>query len=122
MDDIRRVGPPSPIGVRGDEYQLTVPLNARPSRDWQRAFQAPEEWTEPCHPSRITVKDRALIFTAEERHVRRWVELIDQWIATANRKCSPAPDSGTTGQIESDDAVRERQRRLQEATDRFRDL
>jgi hypothetical protein len=88
-----RTGPPTPIAIRGTEYDLSVPLNAMPSRHWQRAFHAPDEWKEPCHPSRIRVTRRTLTFTSREPQVTLWIQLIDKWIAAANQKCAGLPAS-----------------------------
>jgi hypothetical protein len=85
-DEIKRTGPPIPIAVRGSVYELSVALNATPSPAWRRLFQAPDDWTEPCHPSRITVKHRGLIFSSEEARVPLWISQIDKWIAAANQK------------------------------------
>lgn len=122
MDPIKRVGPPVPIDVRGTEYDLSVPLSATPSAEWRRAFQTPDEWKDPCHPSRIKVKDRSLIFTSEETQVGLWIQLIDTWIAAANGKCADLPASLTRRQAVQDEQAQERLRRIQEATERFRDL
>ena len=119
MDEITRTGPPIPIAVRGSEYQLSVSLNAAPSREWRRVFQAPEEWTEPCHPSRITVKHRELIFTSEEARVRVWMEQIDKWIAAANRKRAGMATSMATREGGGGDDQRQR---IQEMTERLKDL
>ena len=121
MDEIKRVGPPIPIQVRGAKYDLSVPLNATPSAAWRRIFHAPDEWKEPYHPTRIRVKHRALIFTSEESRVQLWIELIDKWIAAANRKYADSPESTTRGQVERNEEVSER-RRLQEVTEKFKDL
>ncbi len=122
MNPIKRIGPPTPIDVRGTEYDLSVPLNATPSADWRRTFQAPDEWKDPCHPSRIRVKDRSLIFTSEEGQVSLWIQLIDDWISAANRRCADLPESLTKHQAVQDEHERERLRRLREATERFKDL
>ncbi len=119
MDAIRRIGPPVPTDVRGSQYDLAVPLNAAPSRDWQRSFQAPDEWKDPCHPSRIRVKGRSLCFTSDEHQVGLWMQWIDQWIAVANRQTVDVPDPSTRQQAAQDEQARERLRRLQEATERF---
>ena len=117
MDEIVRTGPPIPIAVRGSEYELSVALNATPSPGWRRAFEAPDEWSEPCHPSRITVKNRMLIFKSEEARVRQWMEQIDKWIAAANRERA----ARATPAIARGDADDQRQK-LQEMTDRLKDL
>jgi hypothetical protein len=119
MDEIMRTGPPIPISVRGSEYELSVPLNATPSPEWRRVFQAPDEWSEPCHPSRITVKNRVLIFTSEEVRVRVWMEQIDKWITAANRKRADMARSVTTREGGNEDDQRQR---IQEMTDRLKDL
>jgi hypothetical protein len=119
MNDIVRIGPPVPIAVRGSEYQLSVTLNATPSPEWRRIFQAPDEWTEPCHPSRITVKHRTLTFTSEEARIRVWMEQIDKWIAAANQKRADMATLVTTR--EGSDGG-DQQQRIQEMTDRLKDL
>ena len=122
MEPIKRIGPPTPTDVRGTEYDLSVPLSAAPPPAWRRAFQEPTDWKEPCHPSRIVVKDRCLLFTSEEALVRQWVQLIDEWIAAANQRCAERPTSELQGTMDGDARERERQRRLQEAAQRYRDL
>jgi hypothetical protein len=117
-EEIKRVGPPIPIDVRGSVYELSVALNANPSPAWRRLFQAPEEWTEPCHPSRITVKQRALVFSSEEARVPVWIQQIDKWIAAANLKHAEMVGSAAPP-AETADA---RERRLREATDRLKGL
>jgi hypothetical protein len=107
--------------VRWTEYDLSIPLNALPSAEWRRAFQAPDEWKEPCHPSRIRVKDRALLFTSEQVHVPLWIQQIDRWIEAANQKCAQLPSSGTR-QTTQDEKDEDRRRRLREATEMFKDL
>jgi hypothetical protein len=119
MDEIVRTGPPTPIAVRGSEYELSVPLNATPSPEWRRVFQAPDEWSEPCHPSRITVKHRTLIFTSAEARVRVWMEQIDKWIAAANRKRADMATSVTTREDGHGDDQRQK---MQEMTERLKDL
>jgi hypothetical protein len=119
MSEIKRIGPPVPIVARGAEYDLSVTLNATPSQAWRRAFHAPEDWKEPYHPSRITVKDRLLIFTSEEALVPLWIEQIDRWIAAANQKQLDMASSVVTREGADGD---DRRRKLQEVTDRLKDL
>jgi hypothetical protein len=118
MDPIRRTGPPVPTDVRGTQYDLVVPLNAVPPREWQRSFEAPDDWKDPCHPSRIRVKGPSLAFTSDEDQVGLWMQWIDQWIAVANRRTADVPGPSAT-QAAQDEQARERLRRLQEATERF---
>ena len=99
MDDIRRVGPVTPIGRQGAGIELSVPLNATPTRTWWRIFESPDEWKEPCHPSRITMKHRAMLFTCEEWRIPLWTTEIDRWIALANQRYGQHVQSqvGVTG-------------------------
>jgi hypothetical protein len=119
MDEIKRTGPPIPIAARGGVYELSVALNATPSREWRRVFQAPDERTEPCHPTRITVRDRALIFASEEARVPLWMEQIDKWIDAANRKRADMTGSVATREDGGGD---DRRQTLQEVKDRLKDL
>jgi hypothetical protein len=119
MNDIMRTGPPIPIAVRGSQYELSVTLNAPPSPEWRRVFQAPDEWSEPCHPSRITVKGQTMIFTSEEARVKVWMEQIDKWIAAANRKRADMAASVTARAGGDGDDQRQK---IQEMTDRLKDL
>jgi hypothetical protein len=114
MEEIKRIGPPTPIDGRGSEYDLSVPLNATPSQLWRRAFQAPDHWKEPFHPSRITIKHRALLFTSEDCRVQLWMALIDKWIASANER-GRAGD-GLHGRTTETEGVNDRRRGLQEGT------
>ena len=116
MDEIKRIGPPTPINVRGSEYDLSVPLNATPSRAWRQTFQDPDEWKEPFHPSRITVKHRALIFTSDDYRAPLWMALIDRWIAAANQRHANALSSTAGPQAAEDKNVDEGWRGLQEAS------
>jgi hypothetical protein len=77
-----------------------------------------EDWKEPHHPSRITIRSQVLTFTSEEALIPHWIEQIDKWIAAANQKLSDATAPETSGDVM--DGV-DRQR-LQEAADRFKDL
>ena len=114
-DEIKRTGLPA---VRGSVYELRVALNATHSRAWRRLFQAPDEWTEPCHPSRITVQHRELIFSTEEARVPVWINQIDKWIAAANQKHAEMTGSAAPREDSGD----EREQRLREVTDRLKGL
>ena len=122
MEEIKRIGPPTPTNRRGSEYDLSVPLNATPSRMWQRTFQAPDDWTEPFHPSRITMKHRALIFTSEECRVHLWMALIDKRIASANARHARAIGFTAASQATETEGVNDRGRGLQERTIETKDV
>ena len=121
MEPIKRIGPPTPTGVRGGEYDLSVPLSGLPGPKWRRAFHAPENWKEPCHPSRVTVKDRTLLFTSEDSFVRVWIQLIDEWIAAANDACAQSAVVARQD-VDRNGDEREHERQLREATERYKDL
>ena len=117
-DEIKRTGPPIPIAVRGSVRKLSGALNATPSRAWRRLFQAPDEWTEPCHPSRITVQHRELIFSTEEARVPVWINQIDKWIAAANQKHAEM----TGSVVPREDRGDEQEQKLREMRDRLKGL
>ena len=120
MDPIRRTGPPTPTDVRGDVYDVSVPLSAIPSYAWRRTFEAPAEWQDPWHPSRIRVKGHTLHFTSDEMRLGQWIEWIDRWIDAANKQLGDAPNHSGGRESVQDDQAQERLRRLQEATERFK--
>jgi hypothetical protein len=123
MEEIKRIGPPTPLNGRGSEYDLSVPLNATPSQRWRRAFQAPDHWKEPFHPSRITIKHRALLFTSEDCRVQLWMALIDKWIASANEREAGGRAGSTAGpQATEGEGVNDRPPGLREETMATRDL
>ena len=68
------------------------------------------------------MKNRSLVFTSEERHVGLWIQLIDQWITAANQKVADSPESVTKLQAAQAEQDREQVRRLDEATERFKDF
>jgi len=117
-NEIKRTGPPIPIAARGSVYELSVTLNAMPSPAWRRLFQAPDKWTEPYHPSRITVKHRELIFLSEEARVPVWIKQIDKWIAAANQKQAEM----TKPVAPREDSGHEREQTLREVADRLKGL
>jgi hypothetical protein len=122
MEEIKRIGPPTPINGRGSEYDLSVPLNATPSRMWRRIFQAPDDWKEPFHPSRIMMKHRALIFTSEDCRVQLWMALIDKWIASANERHARVAGFTAGLQTTETEGVNDRRLGLQEGTIETKDL
>ena len=122
MDDIRRIGPATFIGGRGVGIDLSVPLNATPTRAWLRTFQDPDEWQEPCHPSRITMRHRALTFTSEEWRVPRWMTEIDRWITLANQRHASVPGPAAGPQPAEPEGVDERRHGPQDITTGSTDL
>ena len=60
-----------------------------------------------------------LIFTSEEARVKVWMEQIDKWIAAANRKRADMAASVTAREGGDGDDQR---RKIQEMTDRLKDL
>jgi hypothetical protein len=50
------------------------------------------------------------------------IQLIDEWISVANKACAEGPESATKRQAEQNEDERERRRRLQGATERYKDL
>jgi hypothetical protein len=66
------------------------------------------------------VKGRALLFTSEEAHLGSWMRWIDEWIVAANGQTAAMPDASLSRQVAQEEEAREQQRRLEEATERFK--
>ncbi len=122
MEEIKRTGPPKPVDVRGTGYRLRVPLNTSPQPEWVGFFQDPPEWTSMCHPKLIDVEGNALEFVSDEATVPTWIQYIDRWIEAANRKYLEYLESLRRKESARADAVRERQRQLEEAAEKFKKL
>jgi hypothetical protein len=123
MDEIRRTGPPKAVDARDAEIRVCVPLNESPSPEWVHFFQEfPSEWTTMAHPKLIDVELNALYFTSSEQYFAEWIRYIDRWIADANARYREYLDSLRRKQEAMDREDRERQRRIQEATEKLRGL
>lgn len=123
MDEIKRIGSPRAIDTKGDEITVSVPLNVPPSPEWVHFFREfPSEWTSMCHPKLIDVEGSELIFTSTERYFADWIRLIDKWIGDANRQYQDYLGRLRRNHLREEEQERERQRRIEEASEKLRGL
>jgi hypothetical protein len=86
-------------------------------------FREAEEWTSVCHPEEVTIADheRLLMFESEEAHIPAWIQCIDEWIATANGAVVRYEEE-LEQRAAHDAEARERLRRIEAATEKFKNL
>lgn len=123
MDEIKRVGSPRAIDAKDEAITVSVPLNGPPSPEWVHFFREfPSEYTSMSHPKLIDIEGNELVFTSDERYFADWVRLIDRWISDANRHYTEYLQTLRRKQERHEELERERQRRIQEVTEKLRGL
>ena len=121
-EEIKRTGPPKASDLKGDEFTWSVPLSQPPSREWSRCFAEPAETTVLCHPKRLGMMHQALVFKCEEEHLPTWVQYIDRWIMGANAALAAQEDADKRRRAEQLRQEEDKQRRMQEANEKFKGL
>jgi hypothetical protein len=118
---VERTAGPQPIGEERGAFIWMVPLSAAPSREWMKLFNTPPEPSETYMPSRVSFRDRGMVFLAPEERIKEWMRQIDRWIAAANDGVAQAEDRRrrTLGHEGSD--VEDARRRIIDA-DKYRSL
>lgn len=97
-------------------------LNAVPPDKWWGYF-AQQEGTNSIMPARVEVdRGRNIVFKCAQDQVGDWIKHIDAWIAGANREYAASLRSKEEDAVKRAQEVEERQRRMREANERFRDL
>jgi hypothetical protein len=74
------------------------------------------------HPKLIDVEGTDLVFASQERLFADWLRLIDIWIRDANRQYQEYLEGFRRKQERVEQDELERQRRIQEATEKLRGL
>ena len=121
-EEIKRSGPPKASDLKGEEFTWSIPLSQPPSREWSRIFSEPAETTAVCHPKRLGMMHQALVFKCEEAHLPAWIEHIDKWIAGANAALAAQEEADKRRRAEQLRQEEDKQRRLQEANEKFKGL
>ena len=121
-EEIKRSGPPKARDLKGDEFTWSIPLSQPPSREWSRIFSEPAETTAVCHPKRLGMMHQALVFKCDETHLPAWIEHIDKWIAGANTALAAQEEADKRRRAEQLRQEEDKQRRLQEANEKFKGL
>ena len=119
MDDIWRIGPATVISRRGSDIDLSVPLNAMPDKEWRQFFLQTKDTTVTCTPNHVHVYQGMMVFESLEDDVPTWMTFIDKWTAAANARHAALPASQGP---KKNDGPRDRERRLGELNEKFKDL
>jgi hypothetical protein len=118
---IKRTGPPSAREVRGKTITWTVPLSAMPDKEWRRFFMQTRDTTVVCNPSGVAMYQAMMVFESAEDDVPTWVSFIDKWMAVANAR--HAEWEAEQRRLRGHDAdTRDRERKLLDLNEKFKDL
>jgi hypothetical protein len=121
-EEIRRVGPPKAIDLKGDEFSWTIQLSAAPSREWTKFFSEPAESTVLCHPRRLGIMHQSLTFKSDESHLPTWMQYVDKWIAGANKGLLELEEAEKQKKAKALAEEEERQRRIREVNEKVKNL
>ena len=116
--DIKRVGPPTTRNLT----EWTIPLSNAPDSEWQTAFMHAGDHSAIAVPRRVVFDWAAIVFKSSEEQVPHWIEHIDKWIASANRKGAERLAAEERRRQHSAEGGRQIADRAREATERFKDL
>jgi hypothetical protein len=123
-EEIKRNGSPKATDLKGEEFTFTVTLSEPPSKEWSRLFGDPDpaETTPLCSPKRVGMMHQAIVFKSEEANVAAWVQHLDRWIARANRALAEQEVAEKKRKAEELRLQEDKQKRIQEVNERFKDL
>ena len=122
MSEIKRTGPPAARDVRGKAYTWTLPLNRMPDRDWKHFFGETKDVSIVCSPWKVSIYQGQMIFESAEEDLVNWVRFIDNWMAVANKRYAEweAQQERLRGGKDTD--KRDRDERIAEMTEKFKNL
>jgi hypothetical protein len=113
---------PGARAVDADLNSWATSLSGVPPDKWWGYF-AQQPGTNSIAPERIEVdRGRNIVFRCTQDQVGDWIKHIDAWIAGANREFAASLRSKEEDAIKRAQEGEERQRRMREANERFRDL
>jgi hypothetical protein len=117
--EIKRTGPPTARDMKGRLVTWTVPLNAMPDKEWRQFFLQTKDTTVTCTPNHVHVYQGMMVFESLEQDVPTWITFIDKWTAAANARRG---ELRATQDSKHADGPRDRERRLGELNEKFKDL
>ena len=120
MTMIKRTGPPTARDVKGRVITWTVPLSAMPDMEWRQFFLQTKDTTVTCTPNRVHVYQGMMVFESLEEDVPTWITFIDKWTATANGR--HAEQQATRGSTTGTGTPRDRERKLGELNEKYKNL
>jgi hypothetical protein len=122
MDKILRIGPPQAVGVSDVLYSFVVPLNEVPAEHWIYSFKLATPVTRECDPERAVFdSQRDLLFETEEALVPGWIDHIDLWIDSANKRVAADEAAEEKRRAEAQNRE-ERDLLLSRINEKFKDL
>ena len=118
--EIKRTGPPTARDVKGRLVTWVVPLNAMPDMEWRQFFLQTKDTTVTCTPNHVHMYQGMMVFESLEDDVPTWITFIDKWTAAANAR--HAEQQTTRGPATTTGNPRDRDRKLGELNEKFKDL
>jgi hypothetical protein len=118
--EINRTGPPTARDVKGRLITWAVPLNAMPDKEWRQYFLQTKDTTVTCTPDHVHVYQGMMVFESLEEDVPTWISFIDRWTTAANTRHAEW-QAGQKAR-ESTGGPRDRDRRLGELNEKFKNL
>jgi hypothetical protein len=117
--EIKRTGPPTARDMKGRLVTWAVPLNAMPDKEWRQFFLQTKDTTVTCTPNHVHVYQGMMVFESLEDDVPTRITFIDKWTAAANTRHAQLQASQAPKKAEG---PRDRERRLGELNDKFKNL
>ena len=113
---------PGARAVDADLNSWATSLSGVPPDKWWGYF-AQQQGTKSIVPERVEVdRGRNIVFKCTQDQVGDWIRHIDVWIAGANREYAASLRSKEEDAVKRAQESEERQRKVREANERFRDL
>jgi len=122
VNEIKRTGPPVARDVRGKAYIWTLPLNRMPDRMWKQFFGQRKDVSIVCHPWKVTIYQGHMIFESSEDDIVNWIKFIDAWMAGANERWLEWDAHERRRRGEEAPDTRDRDVRLSEVNEKFKNL
>lgn len=121
MSAITRTGPPKAREVKGKVVTWTLPLSGMPDKEWRKFFEETRDTTVVCTPRGVAMYQAMMVFESTENDVPTWIAFIDKWMAVANMR--HAEWQAGRRRLGGDDTdTRDRERRLRDLNEKFKDL
>ena len=121
MSEIKRTGPPTAREVKGKVITWTLPLSGMPDKEWRKFFEETKDTTVVCTPRGVAMYQAMTVFESTEDHVPTWIAFIDKWMAVANER--QAEREAAQRRLRGEDTdTRDRERKLLDLNEKFKDL
>jgi hypothetical protein len=122
VGEIKRTGPPTARDVKGKIVTWALTLNAMPDKEWRQFFLQTRDTTVVCSPQGVAMYQGLLVFESLESDVSTWITFIDRWMATANTRYAEWAAAHRPSAAEGGADPRNREQRLHELNEKFKNL